>query len=226
MKRILTTLSQKWPEYLLEVLVITIGILGAFTLNNWNEYRKQSASEIRVLNEILDNLQEDRVQLLSAQIQLSNSVKSIEYMMDEELSEIDDETLSKHLAFFITFYKYYPIDNAYETLKTSEVTITNNVLRNDISRYYEYAQNRTQSGLLDVENQFHMHLVPFTRRYIEKFEWLTEAVPKQRNNEFHQALGTELLGAKDNNTQTLAVLTRFIGINQGLQDKIKLQLVK
>ncbi|WP_370088743.1 DUF6090 family protein [Ekhidna sp.] len=224
MKRIFTTLKQKWPEYLLEILVITIGILGAFALNNWNESRKEKDGEIRVLNEILENLREDRLQLLSAEELLDNSVQSIQFMMEADLSQLDDVTISKHLALFISFYKYYPIDNAYETLKTSDIIISNNDLRNSISKYYEYAQNRTQSGLMDVENQFHGHLIPFARTYVKEFEWLTEALPKQRNDAFYEALKTELIGAKDNNTQTLAALRRFISNNQDLQSKIELQL--
>lgn len=220
MKRVSSTFSKKWPELLLEIVVITVGIVGAFGLNNWNENRKSESEERKVLSEILDNLKEDEVNILQAERQLANSVRSINALLESDLERISDDSLSRNLALFINFYKYHPIDNAYETLKSSSVSISNNELKIAISRYYEYEQNRARSGLLDVEDQFHRYLVPFARKHIVDFNWLDSATPRQRNSEFYLDLKKELVGAKDNNSQTLLFIQRFIQKNQSLQTQI------
>lgn len=57
MKRILFTLKEKWSEYLLEILVLIIGIYGAFALENWNDSRLERMEEIKVLNRVKNDLQ-------------------------------------------------------------------------------------------------------------------------------------------------------------------------
>ncbi|MDX1702292.1 MAG: DUF6090 family protein [Melioribacteraceae bacterium] len=59
MKKIIKTLRSKWVEYLLEIIVITIGILGAFALNNWHQSRQLRADELESLRNLRIEFQEN-----------------------------------------------------------------------------------------------------------------------------------------------------------------------
>ena len=72
MKKILETLKQKWAEYLLEVIVITMGILGAYALNGWNENRILKVKELMILVALKDNL-DANIKILELGVQTSEN---------------------------------------------------------------------------------------------------------------------------------------------------------
>ncbi len=63
MKKILDTIKQKWADYILEIIVIVIGILGAFALNNWNEQQKKNQEEKYYLRQLRDEFTGDSIRL-------------------------------------------------------------------------------------------------------------------------------------------------------------------
>ncbi|MFC3879772.1 hypothetical protein ACFOSV_06275 [Algoriphagus namhaensis] len=70
MKRVLSTLKEKWPEYILEILVLIIGIYGAFALNNWNENRLNRIEEEKILANLQTEFKKSRI-LLVRKLELS-----------------------------------------------------------------------------------------------------------------------------------------------------------
>lgn len=157
MKRIIQTLSQKWAEYLLEILVITIGILGAFALNNWNEYRKASEFEQKMLGELIIGLNRDIGDLewnRSLSEKASASQMRILKWMDGEFDYYD----SLCYDFGKSNYWVSLSDNngAYQNLKSKDITlITSDSIRNSIVMLYEVSYDYYE----EVEKLYHQLLL-------------------------------------------------------------------
>jgi hypothetical protein len=93
MKRILTTLSEKWPEYLLEILVLIIGIYGAFALESWNEELKEKKEIGNYIQSIRKDIQADTDLINQIKQDLHYQVIAGEYIvpiLESDNPQIDD----------------------------------------------------------------------------------------------------------------------------------------
>lgn len=113
MKKILETLKLKWTEYILEILVITIGILGAFALNNWNENRKDSINEQQVLIQLKVDYETNLKQLdqkiahRKSIIQAGNEI--LKYI--DKPTNINNDSLVSRLGVISGWSTFDPIQN-------------------------------------------------------------------------------------------------------------------
>lgn len=146
MKRIFTTLSQKWPEYLLEILVITAGVIGAFALNNWNENSKKQGQETEYLNELSRDLSKDLEDLEFninwQEERLKSNTAVLTYIIERR--EFTD-SVGFHLSNILYPVHFVSHTSAYEAIKNVGIEIiTNDSLRREIVTLYDWYEKHLQ----------------------------------------------------------------------------------
>ena len=101
MKKILDLLKEKWGEYVLEILVITIGIFGAFILNDWNEKRKEKEKFLILTEQLYNSIYTDILSFENTQKFTSEQI----HLIDKYLNFRDKKVIKKILLnYFILIH--------------------------------------------------------------------------------------------------------------------------
>ena len=83
-KRIFAHLKENWIRHGFETLAVLVGVLAAFTLNNWNEIRKERAEEQKILTEVRNALRTDLAGEFERHIQRAESdIADLGFLIDQ-----------------------------------------------------------------------------------------------------------------------------------------------
>lgn len=215
----------KYARYAIgEIALVVIGILIALQINNWNEDNKAEKNEAYILNEILKNLDEDASLVDEIILQRTKASTSVIYLKKYSSNkEINLDSLEYHMINLFTFERYYPINNAYEILKSKGLHLSNNDLTTEISRYYDYEQNKVMSSVMDIEEvivKIFQSPIGLMRFFSHLKKDTAISIIDMHDPNFKKELSSLLLAFEDNSNGTLDKLLFFKTANFKLQENI------
>jgi hypothetical protein len=220
----------KYLKYAIgEIILVVIGILIALQINNWNETKKYRKSEKYILTEIKNNLREDSDLLFNIIEKRSAADKAIDSIrLAINNKTIDKQNLENNLLVILDFERYFPINQAYEVLKSKGLELSNNSLTTKVTRYYDYEQKRIQSAIYDIEvtvlDIFNDRNGLF--RNVKQFQKNKKLLLKNIDSTFLLDIEIKLMSFKDNNASSLHTLIEFHALNKILLKDIEKELKK
>jgi hypothetical protein len=163
MKNLINHLHEEWYKYLLEIIVITAGILGAFALNSWKEERKSKIFEREMLIEIKSALKSDLRDLKFNELQHSKALQSQKIIIDWiESNKPYQDSLCNHFGLSNTYTVFLSNDGPYQTLKAVGINLISNdsirdLLRNLYGHRYNWI-NDVEAELIKIINYKQDHV--------------------------------------------------------------------
>jgi len=143
-RKILNNLRDNWITYGFETLVVVVGILGAFELENWKEARQDRVKEQEYLGRIENDLKSDTIyyyQRINESQKYIDDIYKLVHNMYKTQKTLQDYQNLLSLNYFPT--EHLTIQNFTFLEMTSSGNlnlIKNNILKNELISYYNEAE--------------------------------------------------------------------------------------
>ncbi|SFC30650.1 hypothetical protein SAMN05421780_104190 [Flexibacter flexilis DSM 6793] len=157
------SISEAIQKYGFEFLAIFIGVFAAFALESWNENRKDDFTEIKILSEIHNGLNQD-IKDIDVNMQGHRMGQQATSYFGRLILNKKTSNDSLVLNYFVLFRGFISVQNisGYETLKSKGLEIIkNDSLRAEILSLYENDYNslrkleESYSELAFFKNYYH-----------------------------------------------------------------------
>lgn len=130
---------KNWRKYVFEFLSIFLAVTFAFVLDRWNDERKNSIAENKILEEIYNGLERDSLDIANDEKYFKLAFRGLKFFNDIADGKVV-KTDSLSIFYFMFSRETLVVQNrsGYESLKSRGLeTIENDSLRSEIINLYE-----------------------------------------------------------------------------------------
>jgi len=180
LRTIFSHLRSQWYKYVIEVIVVILGILIAYNLEQWRDARNNKRREIEVLKEFQSALSADLAEMHSNIRMHEYSILSSKIILKVIKDDLPyHDSLDACFAHTHTFTVFSGRIGAIEQLKNTNLAIvSNDSLRLEIISMYDEAYSRIRLVELVVRRDYEQ-LRDFDRLYFEAYD--TERVSTNKH---------------------------------------------
>ncbi len=155
--KVFRLISEMWPAYLIEILVIILGISITLALEEWRELGKDKKLEKIYFANLLTNIESDLKSLKDVSVATQSLLKSgfelMQFVKDPLVAKMNNLKLDSNLKVLLGRPKFITQDATFSELKSSgNLRLIRDIqLKNLLFDYYIRAQNIKENQ--DAEQQ-------------------------------------------------------------------------
>ena len=181
-----------WKKYLIEFVVIVVGILTAIQLEDWNQDRKDRAKEKLLLRELHAEFLNNKAQfqnVIRAHKETLNSFDFFLSLASKSNSEIDRDSVNHHLFKLYYGYTFNPSQGIINSIINSSNIdlISDDELRKRIITWGDIIKDYQEEEEKSAELVTNL-VIPYQVKYLKGFTFTDHNLNMFKRDEFQQIM--------------------------------------